>query len=458
MRANNRESRGCLELMFRNGNSQSPNASWRDDLIRGGIGSIAIKLVNVALGFLCVVVLARFLGPDRYGVYAFSLSIISLLAITVELGLPTLIVRQTATALEKLDWAKMKGIWQWGTTVVLWCSLITIGCVAILILNISDLNDNDKLRTITVALPLMPILALTRIKGAAVRGLHHTLLGQLPDLIVRHSVLLLLLLISVIMFEEIFRTPEMTMAMNVFASICALAVSLIILYKLTPFEIATVTKTKKDNISWLRSCLTLAFTFGLVFINTHMDTVMLGMLRTNTEVGIYRVSAQVAGIALIASQALNIVLMSHFAKLYARGEKQLLQKLVSKSVKYIFGSGFIIVVFLLFLGQSLLINIFGAEYQEGYGALVILCFGQLFYLGAGSVGHMMTMTGHEFDAFVGLSIGAVVNIILNLFLIPLYGIEGAAIATAFSVTTSTSILCNILQRKTKINAWIQLKL
>jgi len=95
-----------------------PAASLRGRLIRGGLGSLALKLGSTALGFLLAILLARTLGPEGYGVYAFVFAIVSLLAIPTQLGLPQLVVRETAKAQAAEQWGLMRGLWRWSTLAV----------------------------------------------------------------------------------------------------------------------------------------------------------------------------------------------------------------------------------------------------------------------------------------------------------------------------------------------------
>jgi O-antigen/teichoic acid export membrane protein len=70
---------------------------------------------------------------------------------------------------------------------------------------------------------------------------------------------------------------------------------------------------------------------------------------------------------------------------------------------------------------------------------VILAFGQLINVLFGPVGILLNMTGHERDTMRGLTMAAVLNVLLSLTLIPMFGINGAAIASAI-----TLVICNVL--------------
>ena len=85
-----------------------------------------------------------------------------------------------------------------------------------------------------------------------------------------------------------------------------------------------------------------------------------------------------------------------------------------------------------------MLGLFGPEFTRGYWALAILTVGQLVNASVGSVGFLMSMTGHQREAARVFAGAAVLNVVLNASLIPLWGINGAAIATA-----TTTIIWNV---------------
>lgn len=99
---------------------------------------------------------------------------------------------------------------------------------------------------------------------------------------------------------------------------------------------------------------------------------------------------------------------------------------------------------LIVFGKPILATVFGPEYAAGALALAILCVGQLLNAGFGSVGNILNMTGHERDTVLGVAIGAISNVALNLLLIPPLGIDGAAIAIAMSLLIWNSWLAIVV--------------
>jgi len=81
---------------------------------------------------------------------------------------------------------------------------------------------------------------------------------------------------------------------------------------------------------------------------------------------------------------------------------------------------------------SFLLGIFGEDFTAGKTALLILAFGQFFSTISGSVINILNMSNRQKTARNIIAICTFINVVLNLILIPIYGINGAAIATATS--------------------------
>jgi O-antigen/teichoic acid export membrane protein len=69
-----------------------------------------------------------------------------------------------------------------------------------------------------------------------------------------------------------------------------------------------------------------------------------------------------------------------------------------------------------------------------------------------SVGFLLNMTGHEQDTARGMTIAAVSNVVLNLLLVPLWGLTGAALASAITLTAWNVLLWLAVRRRLKINS------
>jgi len=100
----------------------------------------------------------------------------------------------------------------------------------------------------------------------------------------------------------------------------------------------------------------------------------------------------------------------------------------------------VLTILFVALGRSFFNLVFGPEYDASYVPLLILLAGQMVNSAAGSVGFLLNMTGHERETARGMAVAATLNVVLNLLLTPLWGVQGAAIATAVSMIAWNALL------------------
>jgi len=103
-------------------------------------------------------------------------------------------------------------------------------------------------------------------------------------------------------------------------------------------------------------------------------------------------------------------------------------------------------------GKLFLLLAFGSPHETAYIPLIILLVGQLINSGAGSVGLLLNMSGHEQETARGMIVATVLNVVLNLLLIPLWGINGSSLATSVSLIVWNVLLWRVVQKKLGINS------
>ena len=171
---------------------------------------------------------------------------------------------------------------------------------------------------------------------------------------------------------------------------------------------------------------------GMQVILGQIDIVMIGLMRAAEEVGLYAAASRLAFLLYFVMAAAEIILAPIMARLYANGGMERLQKIVTHAVRIAFLAVLPFGLALIFFGENILV-IFGHDFVAAQSALAILAVGRLMHVAFGSGAVLLSMTGHEKTVAVILSATALANVIGNAVLIPLYGIEGAAIASAGSL-------------------------
>jgi O-antigen/teichoic acid export membrane protein len=169
------------------------------------------------------------------------------------------------------------------------------------------------------------------------------------------------------------------------------------------------------------------------------DILLLGVFVTSEQVGWYQAAFQTSVLVVIVLQAANSIFPSIAADLYESKQKDQLQRVYTAVTRWVTYLTVLGLVFILMYSSELL-SIFATSIQSAQTALAILAMGQAVNAIVGPAGYLLMMTGYERLQFVNSLIAVVANVIFNIILIQAYGIVGAAIATAFSIA-----LVNILR-------------
>lgn len=426
--------------------------SLRAQLLRGGLGSLSIKAGQALIAFAMAVLLARMLGPEGYGVYSFALAIIMLTAIPAQVGVPQLVVRETAKVQASGNYGLMRGLWRWANLAVAIFSALALIVVGGIVWFTDIGGDSARVATLNFGIALIPIIGLANVRGACLRGLRRVVQGQLPESIIRPAVHLFLILTWTIWVVEDQLTPQVAMEFYIVAATLAFGLGAWLLHLARPSQLNERPAPEYELSNWRKAAIPLGLITGLHLVNSYADLIILGLFRPDDDVGIYRAVSQLALLIIFGLQAINQVLHPHFARLYAQGDKDRLQRLVTTSARAILALALLPFLAFLFFGANILQLIFGPGYALGAAALVILAIGQLANAAFGSVGALLNMTGHEQDTMRGMLIAMGGNVALNFILVPTYGMNGAAIATTLSYLLWNAVLRYFVRKRLSIES------
>ncbi len=169
-----------------------------------------------------------------------------------------------------------------------------------------------------------------------------------------------------------------------------------------------------------------------------IDRILIGYFRRPLEVGLYQAAVQSASLLYATGFAVSAIAGPMIANLYTRGERGRLEDLFRVSTKWIFYSVLAAFLVIAFGPRDLLKMFFGAKYQGSTEVLVILSIGALIDASTGTARSMLLLTGHQKALLVISASVLVLQIGLDIFLIPRYGIIGAAVADVVAAVAINS--------------------
>lgn len=204
---------------------------------------------------------------------------------------------------------------------------------------------------------------------------------------------------------------------------------------------------KKVNIPLIKEMLKIGAPLMPVFIIywlfTSCDRLMISKLIGNSFVGIYGMGARVASV----SQFIYVAFASgwqYFAFSTMKDEDQV--ELTSKIFEYLALVAFSAFVIIVPFTHFVFALFFKGNYVNGYVAFPYLFLSPLLLMLYQTITSQFLVIKKTWPSTLILSVGAVLNIILNYFLINAIGIEGSAIATLIGYVVSVTIACIVLSK------------
>lgn len=394
-------------------------------------GSGAVRISAMIAGFAVGVQLARGLGVSGYGYYGLALAIVTLAAIPAEMGLPRLVTREVAAAAARDDLPHLFGVLRWANATGLWISAVMGIAVIIGVLLFVQGGLSGLKLTVLLGTPLIPLLALARIRGGALQGLHHIALGQIPANLIRPVLLSLLLFLVLALGERI--APSGAMALHSLAAAAAFLVAHLWLRQRLPK--AAPPEVIKAGRRWIASSVPMALADGMRVLQSELSILLLGLITTAAEVGLFRVAAATAFAAATPISIINHVAFPVTARLHAQGDSVRLQKAVTRFSQAQFAGVLILALPLVLAAGPLVELVFGASYAGSADALGVLAAGQVINAAFGPNAALLNMTRHERRVTRAMTVALILNVILVVAFSALWGGTGAA----FAVTAA--LLC-----------------
>jgi len=195
--------------------------------------------------------------------------------------------------------------------------------------------------------------------------------------------------------------------------------------------------------------VTMAGIFGTMI--RWMTRLFLGYLRPEAEVGLFQAASQLAALSAIILAATNTIFTPMISRLFSRGEIEKLNELYKISTKWAVYLSLPLVAVLFIFSQDAMILFGGPAYQQGSLILAILIIGQLVNTASGAVAPLHLMLGYQtrwmwlsgFTLFTGM--------LIHWGFIVMWGLPGAALASAFSVALMN--LAGLIQIRHLTGLW-----
>ena len=406
-----------------------------------------VKASGMLAGIIVSIVIGRLLGAEGLGIINLSNQLASTLLMLVLLGLPTVILKETAIAVSNKNWAHINNVIFTSLKINLPLAALVILLSYLIIPFITEQFFEPSLEIPLIIITTAIIFqVVSRVFASGLNGYHKIWQSSLIG-----DTLSIVLVGFFILFQFILNWSITVISIALSYALARLFVSVgITLYWKKNYVLKE--KSIKEFIpkALLRVSLPLLLVQVTNNIAGSIDSIMIGSFLSVKEVGLYAVAFKIAFASSFFLMVTNAVLAPKVATLFANKEIKKIEKTVQKvtSILVLFG---IIGLLFIVLGGKYILPIWGNEFTAGYYPLIILSIGQFFSIAAGSVGLILTLCNEQkIWGYVTLG-SAILNTILNFFFIKLWGVNGAAIATSITLVLMNIIGTMIIKKRLKIS-------
>ena len=402
-------------------------------------------IFTAATGYLFKIYLARVLGAEALGIYALGMTIVGLLGIFNALGLPYSAVRFVASYTATARFELLRGFLVRSIFLLLLFNLVLGGAVLL----VGPWVAVHVYHTPALS-RYLGLFALIMIFGALTGFLGQVLTGY-KDVARRTVITNFIGSPLTMVFTLGLVGAGLSLWGYIFAQVASAFVVIFLLvaavWKLTPKAArafsGALAPVENEVISFS------AIAFGVSFLEYLMsqaDKILIGFYLNAREVGIYAVAMALVAFVPIILQSVNQIFSPVIADLYARGQIELLGRMFQTLTKWILGFTFPLAAGMVIFAPALM-RIFGRDFAAGWAVLAIGTLGQLINCGVGSVGYLLLMSGNQRRLIKIQAVMACGMVVLNLVLIPKWGIVGAAVGAAVvNAVTNVWYLGEVRQR------------
>ncbi|MDM9580597.1 flippase [Nostoc sp. GT001] len=402
----------------------------------------ADRILRMGASLVVGVWVARYLGVKQYGLFNYTLAFVALFSPIFTLGLDDVVVRHLVRQSSNKE--EILGTTFW---------LKFLGGIASVLLAVSTmffLGEHETLKIWLVA--ILGIAGVFRASDTIELWFQSQVQSKYT-VIAKNTAFLLNTLIKIALI--LTKAPLLAFALVTLAEFAMSAIGLLVVYQVKGSSLWLWRWSVATAKTLLKESLPLMFSGFAIMIFMRIDQVMLGQMIGDSEVGVYSAAVRVSEIWYFIPGA---IVSSVAPAIYAAKEKSesLYYQRIGQLLSLMTCISLAIALPMSFLSDKIIMVMFGSGYAEAGPILAVHIWTSLFVFMGLATSPWFIAEGLNHVSLGKTLFGAILNIILNLLLIPKYAGLGAAIATIIS-QAAAAFICNAFDSRTQKLFQIQVR-
>lgn len=381
--------------------------------------NILLSMTSTLFPLITYPYVSRVLHPDGIGVVSYAQAVSMYFAMFAQLGLPVYGIREVAKLRENKAslsrFIKSSFIISFVLGIILY-SVYDFGVIFFL----EDWNERVFFFVMGINILLGPIGMEWLYKG----------IEQYTYITIRSSILKLTALIMVFLFVKDSNDLYIYGILTIIATTGSNIINFILSFNKVDYRVRVL---RNDIIKVLKEMLVFFSMSVATVVYTNLDTIMLGLISGNHEVGIYTTATKVKTVLVVIVTSLGAVMLPRLSYYFGKEDHNYFMNYLKKSSKFTFLLSVPITLYFLIFSREVISCLAGSEYKASVYSLAVL-MPTVFFIGLTNLIGMQVLIpiGKERTVVFSLVCGAISDFVINLILIPKFGALGAAIGTTFA--------------------------
>jgi len=404
---------------------------------RMALVAFAIRIVSAAIAFISQIIQARLMGEFEYGIFVFVWVLVILAGNLSCLGFHSTVIRFLPQYKARFENAEIRGL-TWTARVFAMTSASVLAGFGIAWLHwFGNTVETYYLVPVFLGMFALPMIALGDVLDGTARANSWPVSALSPTYIIRPLLILLFMLAALALFDL---PHTATTAMQ--AALAATYVTTLGQFLAVTWRLRRHYQRGPHTINftaWFRVAIPIFLIEGFGFLLTNSDVVVVGLYLDPDQVAIYFAAAKTMALVQFVFFSVKAAAAPRFSAMMAEHDMRALGSFAGQTARWSFWPSLAVGLAVLAVGEPLL-ALFGTAFTAGYVLMAILFAGLMAkaLIGPGEV--LLTMAGKQNLCVLVYVAALAANICLNITLIPLFGLKGAAMAAAAAMMVEAVLL------------------
>lgn len=410
-------------------------------------------IIRVASAFIALVsqiLLARWLGTFEYGIYVAVWVAVVILSTITCIGFPSAVVRFIGEYRERGQPELIHGVIRASMYISLLFSTFVAGVGCYILYQFPEIVTDYYVIPIFLAAICLPMLAVEGVMDCIARAFNWPKVAFLPTYILRP--IAIIVFAGGALLAGFPANAETTLWAAIIASFISLLLQFIVLFKKLQKTIPYQKPSYKVK-TWVLVALPIFLVEGFYVLMTSVDVLFVSVLMSPEDTAIYFATTKILALVHFVYFAVRASVSHRYSAFHTNGNQEAFQEFVQKTVSWTFWPSLLMAAFMAIFGKFFLM-LFGSEFTSGSFILIVLLCGIVIRSSIGPAEALLVMAGSQKMCAGIYAITLSVNVALNIALIPVFGILGAAIATSIALVFESAALHSAAKRALGIHAFI----